>query len=108
MTLTVGAAEMSISTPKSVRPVPPSGQSTFPSDFVWGTATSAYQIEGACREDGRGSSIWDRYCKKKGNIERGENAEIACDHYHRWREDLGLLRQLGTGAYRFSISWPRL
>ncbi|HET8727713.1 MAG TPA: GH1 family beta-glucosidase [Alphaproteobacteria bacterium] len=81
---------------------------TFPDDFLWGTATAAYQIEGAVGADGRGESIWDRFCRLPGRIADGSTGSVACDHYHRWREDVALLRDLGVGAYRFSIAWPRL
>jgi beta-glucosidase len=80
----------------------------FPEGFVWGAATSAQQIEGAVAEDGRSESIWDRFCKAPGNISDGSDASVACDHYHRWREDIGLMRDLGIGAYRFSVAWPRI
>lgn len=80
----------------------------LPSGFLWGTATAAYQIEGAVEADGRGPSVWDTFCHTPGAIARGETGEVACDHYHRWRADLGLLRELGVGAYRFSIAWPRV
>src|SRR3982074_3397778 len=80
----------------------------FPKDFVWGTATSAYQIEGAVNEDGRGRSIWDTFSHTPGKIGDGSNADNANDHYHRYREDVGLIRQLGVKAYRFSIAWPRV
>lgn len=76
--------------------------------FIWGAATSAYQIEGAAREDGRGSSIWDRFCTLAGTIADGSSGEAACDHYHRFREDVALMKQLGLDAYRFSIAWPRV
>ena len=81
---------------------------TFPRDFVWGSATSSYQIEGAAREDGRGESIWDRFAKTRSNIKDGSNGDVACDHYHRWRSDVDLLSELGHAAYRFSIAWPRI
>lgn len=77
-------------------------------DFIWGAATSAYQIEGAAREDGRGASIWDRFCRLPGTIADGSSGEVACDHYHRFREDVALMKQLGLQAYRFSIAWPRV
>jgi len=81
---------------------------TFPDGFVWGAATSAYQIEGAVREDGRGESIWDRFCRAPGAIANGDSGEIACDHYHRWQQDIELMREMGLVAYRFSVSWPRV
>jgi len=80
----------------------------FPSDFIWGTATSAYQIEGASREDGKGLSIWDSFSHQPGAIDGGEHGDIACDHYHRLESDLNLIASLGVNAYRFSISWPRV
>ncbi|HVP18156.1 MAG TPA: GH1 family beta-glucosidase, partial [Spirochaetia bacterium] len=80
----------------------------FPKGFLWGAATAAYQIEGAVREDGRGESIWDRFCRVPGAIHDGETGDVACDHYHRWRDDLENMRDLGLTAYRFSVSWPRV
>jgi beta-glucosidase len=80
----------------------------FPEGFVWGAATAAYQIEGAVAEDGRGDSIWDTFCRQPGNVKNGDTGEVADDHYHRWREDVALLGDLGAGAYRFSIAWPRV
>jgi beta-glucosidase len=77
-------------------------------DFVWGVATAAYQIEGAVREGGRGPSIWDTFSHTPGKTVRGENGDVACDHYHRWREDVALIAGLGADAYRFSIAWPRV
>ena len=81
---------------------------SFPSSFLWGTATSSYQIEGAVDEDGRGESIWDRFCRRAGAIGDGTSGAVACDHYHRWLEDVALMRELGVAAYRFSIAWPRV
>ncbi|HOG46796.1 MAG TPA: GH1 family beta-glucosidase [Anaerolineae bacterium] len=81
---------------------------TFPEGFVWGTATSAYQIEGAVREGGRGVSIWDRFSHTPGKTENGDTGDVASDHYHRWRQDVGLMKELGLNAYRFSIAWPRI
>lgn len=80
----------------------------FPADFRWGCSTSSYQIEGAVDEDGRGESIWDRFCSVPGRIRDGSSGAVACDHYHRWPEDLDLARSLGVNAYRFSIAWPRI
>ncbi len=80
----------------------------FPRDFIWGVSASAYQIEGAVHEDGRGQSIWDTFCLEPGRIANSDNADAACDHYHRYREDVELIHQLGVQAYRFSISWPRI
>ena len=80
----------------------------FPEDFVWGVATSAQQIEGATTADGRSESIWDRYASIPGNIDDGSDPSVACYHYRRLREDLGLLSDLGVNAYRFSIAWPRV
>jgi beta-glucosidase len=80
----------------------------FPEGFVWGAATSAYQIEGAAREDGRAESIWDRFSHTPGRTRGGETGDVATDHYHRFREDVATMGELGLGAYRFSISWPRV
>jgi beta-glucosidase len=80
----------------------------FPDDFVFGAATSAYQIEGAASTDGRGESIWDRFARSPGKVIDGSDGSAACDHYHRWREDVELMRWLGLHAYRFSIAWPRI
>src|SRR3989304_852642 len=82
--------------------------SSFPDGFTWGAATAAYQIEGAWDEDGRGESIWDRYSHTAGNVQNGDSGDIACDHYHRWPQDIELMKELGLHAYRFSIAWPRV
>ncbi len=81
---------------------------TFPPDFVWGTATSSYQIEGAHDVDGKGPSIWDAFSSIPGKIKNGDTGDISIDHYHRMKEDVALIKSLGFNAYRFSISWPRI
>ncbi|MDR1808689.1 MAG: beta-glucosidase [Propionibacteriaceae bacterium] len=81
---------------------------TFPPDFIWGTATASYQVEGAGREDGRTPDIWDTFCAVPGNIADGSNGSVACDQYHRYPGDIALMRELGVGAYRFSVAWPRI
>ena len=80
----------------------------FAKDFRFGVATSSYQIEGAVAEDGRTTSIWDTFCATPGNVYGGQTGDVACDHYHRYREDVGILRELGVDSYRFSISWSRV
>ena len=80
----------------------------FPADFVWGTATASYQIEGAWREDGKGESIWDRFSHTPGRIKDGSTGDLTCNSYHLWKEDIALIKSLGTQAYRFSIAWPRV
>ena len=80
----------------------------LPSGFHFGASTSAYQIEGAAQEDGRLPSIWDEFAHKSGRIKDGRTGDVACDHYHRWREDVDLIHALGHNAYRFSIAWPRV
>ncbi|MEU5179323.1 GH1 family beta-glucosidase [Streptomyces longwoodensis] len=80
----------------------------LPHDFLWGTATSAYQIEGAVAEDGRAPSIWDTFSHTPGKTAGGDHGDVACDHYHRWREDIALMRRLGANAYRLSVAWPRV
>jgi beta-glucosidase len=81
---------------------------TFPANFVWGTATAAYQVEGAWNEDGKGESIWDRFSHTPGNVERGDTGDIACDQYHRYPEDIQMMQSMGIKNYRLSISWPRI
>src|SRR6266446_2183434 len=81
---------------------------TFPNGFLFGAATSAFQIEGAAAEDGRMPSIWDTFCRIPGKVHHGDDADLACDHYHRLDDDLDLIASLGLNAYRFSIAWPRV
>src|SRR3954471_13660196 len=80
----------------------------FPKDFTWGVATASYQVEGAANEDGRGPSVWDTFCKKKGTVFGGDTGEVACDHYHRFKDDVALMKTLGVKSYRFSVSWTRV
>ncbi|WP_369204368.1 GH1 family beta-glucosidase [Streptomyces sp. PU-14G] len=80
----------------------------MPDDFVWGAATAAYQVEGAVAEDGRSPSIWDTFSHTPGKVDGGDTGDVACDHYHRWPEDVRLMRELGLDAYRFSLAWPRV
>jgi beta-glucosidase len=94
---------------KPIRTEPQAPQrADFEASFLWGCATSSYQIEGAAHEDGRVESIWDRFAATPGRIRDGSSGEVACDHYHRWPEDLDIGRDLGLNAYRFSIAWPRI
>ena len=90
----------------------PGGQSNgairFPDTFIWGAATAAYQIEGAARDDGRGPSIWDTFSRTPGKVYAGHTGDVACDHYHRYRDDVALMAELGLRAYRFSVAWPRV
>ncbi|SDY07366.1 broad-specificity cellobiase [Micromonospora pattaloongensis] len=80
----------------------------FPEGFVWGAATAAYQIEGAAHDDGRGPSIWDTFCRTPGKVHAGHTGDVACDHYHRYPDDVALMAELGLHAYRFSVAWPRI
>jgi beta-glucosidase len=88
--------------------LPQIARSDFAADFLWGCSTSAYQIEGGAAEGGRAESIWDRFCAQPGAIRDGSSGAVACDHYHRWPEDLDIARGLGLNAYRFSVAWPRI
>jgi beta-glucosidase len=81
---------------------------SLPPGFLWGVSTSSYQIEGAAQEDGRGPSIWDTRCRQQGKVANGDTGDVACDHYHRYPEDVALMKALGIGAYRFSVAWPRV
>jgi beta-glucosidase len=80
----------------------------FPDDFLWGAATSSYQIEGAWNEDGKGESVWDKLSHTHGKVKNGDNGDVACDHYHRYKEDIQLMKEIGLKTYRFSVSWPRI
>ncbi len=80
----------------------------LPADFTWGTATASFQVEGAAREDGREDSIWDTFCREPGRILDGSNGDQACDEYHRYPEDISLMKEMGVGAYRLSVAWPRI
>lgn len=80
----------------------------FPEGFTWGSATASYQIEGAWNEDGKGESIWDSFSRTPGKVLNGDTGDVACDHYHQWESDIGLMKSLNLDAYRFSIAWPRI
>jgi beta-glucosidase len=103
-----GAARAAVNPSGAVRQFVTSSEVAFPKNFFWGTATAAYQIEGAWREDGKGESVWDRFTHTPGALKRGENGDTACDSYHRWREDIALMRAMNLNSHRFSIAWPRL
>ena len=89
-------------------PWPAATDRQFPADFTWGTATASYQIEGAAQEDGRRPSIWDTFSRTAGNVAGGDTGDVACDHYHRMPQDVALMKELGIGSYRFSVSWGRV
>ncbi|MFF2521288.1 GH1 family beta-glucosidase [Streptomyces liangshanensis] len=99
---------MATSAPTTGRALETAAPLTFPAGFLWGTATAAYQIEGAAQDDGRTPSIWDVYSRTPGKVRNGDTGDIATDHYHRWREDIDIMAGLGVGAYRFSVSWSRV
>jgi beta-glucosidase len=80
----------------------------FPAGFTWGAATSSYQIEGAATAEGKGEGIWDRFSHTPGRVADGDTGDVACDHYHRYPEDVAIMASLGLDAYRFSVSWPRV
>src|SRR4029079_172178 len=80
----------------------------FPEGFLWGVATSAYQIEGAAKEDGRGESVWDRFAHTPGKVKNGDTGDVACDSYHRYAEDIAIAKRMGMQSYRYSIAWPRV
>ena len=81
---------------------------SFPDNFVWGAAAASYQIEGGAYEDGKGLSVWDMMCRQQGRVYAGHTGDVAIDHYHRYKEDVALMKQMGLMAYRLSISWPRV
>jgi beta-glucosidase len=80
----------------------------FPEGFIWGSATASYQVEGAAWEDGRGECIWDRFARTPGKVAGAHNGDVACDQYHRYKQDIRLMKDLGMQAYRFSTAWPRV
>ncbi|HEV2615979.1 MAG TPA: family 1 glycosylhydrolase, partial [Candidatus Acidoferrales bacterium] len=86
----------------------PPAVSSFPKNFLWGASTSAYQIEGAAREDGKGLSVWDEFVQQPGKIRDGQTGDVACDFYHRYAEDIAHMRGMGLTAFRFSVSWTRV
>ncbi|MFN5719719.1 MAG: glycoside hydrolase family 1 protein, partial [Bradyrhizobium sp.] len=104
-----GLSALGLSAPgEAANHAPRPDGANFPPGFVWGTATSSYQVEGAVNEDGRGPSIWDTFTHRSGKIEDGSTGDRANDHYHRYKEDVRLIKELGAKAYRFSIAWPRV
>lgn len=103
-----GSSKASTAAAGRPRPFETPAEAVFPKGFFWGTATASYQIEGAWNEDGKGESIWDRFAHTAGKIKNGDTGDVACDSYHRWREDIALMRAMNLNSYRFSISWPRI
>jgi beta-glucosidase len=104
----IGLAGCTGSQPGRPGATEPTGKRAFPQEFGWGAATSAYQIEGAVAVDGRGPSIWDTFCREPGRVRGGDTGDVAADHYHRWAQDLDLMKDLGLRSYRFSAAWPRI
>jgi beta-glucosidase len=104
----VAAAGTPVSIARAQPATLPVGDKSFPTDFKWGVATAAYQIEGAVSEDGRKPSVWDTFSKIPGRVKEGHTGDVACDHYHRFEDDVKLMAELGIKHYRFSISWPRV
>jgi beta-glucosidase len=105
--LAVAATATPSSLASSTNSVASAGRS-FPRDFIWGSATAAYQVEGAVHEDGRGLSIWDTFSHLPGRVANNDTGDVADDHYHRYKEDVALMKRIGIKAYRFSIAWPRV
>jgi beta-glucosidase len=105
-----GSSKASTAAPASalIQQFEASSQAILPKGFFWGTATASYQIEGAWNEDAKGESIWDRFAHTPGKIKNGDRADVTCDSYHRWREDIALMRTMNLNSYRFSIAWPRV
>jgi beta-glucosidase len=104
-------APAAVTKPAALAPEPiarPARAAAFPPGFRWGAATSAFQIEGATMADGRGESVWDRFSRTPGKVRNGDTGDVACDHYHRYEQDLDLMQQLGIQTYRFSLAWPRI
>jgi beta-glucosidase len=106
MTVTAGAARVGVGTQGAAATAAPPRR--FPAGFHWGAASSSYQIEGAWNEDGRGPSIWDTFSRTPGKVRNGDTGDVAIDHYHRYREDVRIMADLGLTAYRFSTAWPRV
>src|SRR4029079_3928443 len=100
------ASSLAMKRPRAAKP--PARPTEFPKGLVGGAAAASYQIEGAPAADGKGPSIWDMFTRKPGAIWKDQNGDIACDHYHRWKEDVAIMRSLGLQAYRLSVSWPRV
>ena len=92
----------------SAVPSPDAKQARFPDGFFWGTATAAFQVEGAWNEDGKGESIWDRFTHAPGKVKGGTTGDVACDQYHLYAQDMAFAKRLNQKSYRFSISWPRI
>jgi beta-glucosidase len=104
-----GASQGETNQPTSTEPAAvQTSARTFPQGFFWGVATAAYQIEGAWNEDGKGPSIWDTFAHTPGKIKNGDTGDVAIDHYHRYKEDVQVMKDMGVTAYRFSIAWPRI
>src|SRR6187549_2197089 len=102
------AAAYSLAVKRARAAKPPARLTEFPKGFIWGAAAASYQIEGAATADGKGPSIWDMFTRKPGAIWKDGNADIACDHYNRYKEDVAIMKGLGIPAYRLSIAWPRV